>query len=233
MPLPEYNDLILTLEKRERRIAELEREFGRRQQAGPSAPIDPEVEQEAHSQRVINGISCVISGDDILEYVEEDNQLGNVIGRVRPDGTAEMFAAVAPVDADDAAVAIADAAIAVDAAVADDAAVDAADDAAVAVADAAIADADSFIGLRDMSMAFTDGQTIAHPLSRKRGQPVLETAWIGTYDKDSNAILRNGVSYRSLSAFAKAHNGRKTANGWADCFCNMHGAWVSTYRLGA
>jgi hypothetical protein len=79
---------------------------------------------------------------------------------------------------------------------------------------------------------------IAHPIKRKNSQPVLETCWIGTYDADSKMIRHNGTAYTSISAFAMAHiiavgNVRKSANGWKDCFCSMHGAWVSTYRLGA
>ena len=186
MPLPEYNALILTLQERENRIAELEREFGRRQHAGPS-----EVEVEAeHDQRVINGISCVISGDEILQYFEEDNQLGNVIGMVRPDGTAELFASGLPV---------------------------------------------AVSGIRDMDVAFTDGQMIVHPLQLRNNLPMLETAWVGIYDSTLNVIVHN-VNYPSISSFAEAHwlaNGTpRNANGWKECFCNLGGEWVSTYSLG-
>ena len=193
MSLPEYNALILRLDERERRVAELEREFGTRQQAGPSIPlIDPEIGQD-HNQRVINGIPCVISGDQIIEYFEEDNQLGNVIGMMRPDGTPEMFAAAAQAE---------------------------------------------FIGIRDMAAAFTDGQMIVHPLQRIHDRPILGTAWVGTYDADSNVIRHNGSVYTSINAFAMAHHLAvgsrcKTADGWEECFCAMGGNWVSTYRLGA
>jgi len=184
MPLPEYNTLILTLQERERRIAELVREFGQRQHAGPS--------ESEHDQRIINGISCVISGDEILQYFEEDNQLGNVIGTMRPDGTAMMFAQPAR---------------------------------QVAVS-----------GIRDMAVAFTDGQMIVHPLQRRNNQPMLETSWVGTYDATLNMIVHNSVRYPSISSFAMAHwfaNGSpRSANGWKECFCNLGGEWVSTYRLG-
>ena len=82
--------------------------------------------------------------------------------------------------------------------------------------------------LRNMSVAFTDGQLIVHPLKRRRGQPVLESAWVGTFCSSRDAIMRDGIAYPSLSAFAVAHRGE----GWRECFCAMGGVWVSTNNLG-
>ena len=85
--------------------------------------------------------------------------------------------------------------------------------------------------LRNMSVAFTDGQLIVHPLKRRRGQPVLESAWVGTFCSSRDAIMRDGIAYPSLSAFAVAHRG-SSSNGWRECFCAMGGVWVSTNNLG-
>ena len=84
---------------------------------------------------------------------------------------------------------------------------------------------------RDMAKCFTNGQPIRHTIG-------INKTWIGTYDSSKNGIVCDGISYYSLSKFAKAHNKiellhrvTNTANGWKECECEVDGKWISTYSL--
>jgi hypothetical protein len=85
---------------------------------------------------------------------------------------------------------------------------------------------DSERGCRIMSKCFRNGQRIKHTIGSDE--------WIGVYN--SNKILYNNVEYSSLSAFSIKHHeacetGRKTANGWNECKCEIDSVWVSTTSL--
>lgn len=83
----------------------------------------------------------------------------------------------------------------------------------------------------DMPKHFVDGRRIRHRIN-------TNNIWIGTYDSSKNGIVHEGTLYKSLSAFAVAHQrvnpgNRKTntANGWKDCEYEVDGEWKSTYSL--
>jgi anti-sigma28 factor (negative regulator of flagellin synthesis) len=83
---------------------------------------------------------------------------------------------------------------------------------------------------RKMKTCFTDGQRIRHTIRHK--------IWIGTYDSSKDAIVHNGVTYRTISMFATAHvladhnpNRASPRDGWKHCECEVQGKWVSTYDL--
>jgi hypothetical protein len=84
-------------------------------------------------------------------------------------------------------------------------------------------------GCRDMTKCFTNGQRIRHKIG-------ILKIWIGTYDTLQNMILHNQKSYKSLSGFAGMHYitdrpDRVSANGWAECECEVDGIWISTFNL--
>ena len=83
---------------------------------------------------------------------------------------------------------------------------------------------------RMMKMCFTDGQRIRHMIRGKM--------WIGVYDSAKNAIIHNGVAYRTITLFATTHvltehNPKRATprDGWKNCQCEVKGEWVSTYDL--
>jgi hypothetical protein len=87
------------------------------------------------------------------------------------------------------------------------------------------------IGCRDMSKCFVDGQRIRHIIG-------YDHIWIATYDRSHDAIVHNGVLYKSPSRFATAHNTielpyrkAKNANGWAECEYEENGEWKSTFNM--
>jgi hypothetical protein len=83
---------------------------------------------------------------------------------------------------------------------------------------------------RDMAEHFIDGQIIRHKFDGDK-------IWQGTYDAETNCIMRYEDYYKSLSAFALAHykteepGRRKTVNGWRECEYKVPGSWNSTYSL--
>jgi hypothetical protein len=84
-------------------------------------------------------------------------------------------------------------------------------------------------GCRDMSKCFTHGQRIRHKIG-------INKIWIGKYDSLKNGIIYDTKFYKSLSGFAKTHNSiinsnRTSANGWAECECEVNGEWISTFNL--
>ena len=83
-------------------------------------------------------------------------------------------------------------------------------------------------GCRNMAICFKNGQRINHTIG-------ITKIWIGTYDSSNNKIVCDGISYDSLSCFALTHRRiykvRKTANGWAECKCEVDGKWISTVDL--
>jgi len=84
-------------------------------------------------------------------------------------------------------------------------------------------------GCRDMSKCFTHGQRIRHKIG-------INKIWIGIYDSSKNGIIYDTKFYKSLSGFAKTHNSiinsnRTSANGWAECECEVNSEWISTFNL--
>lgn len=76
---------------------------------------------------------------------------------------------------------------------------------------------------RDLSKYFTHGQRICHTIG-------IDRTWIGCYDTSKNAIVFNNTVFKSLSRFAMAHykhegSSRVSANGWAECKCEVEGQW--------
>ena len=85
---------------------------------------------------------------------------------------------------------------------------------------------------RDMTKCFADGQRIRHKLN-------MNNIWIGTYDSSKKGTMYEGTLYKTLSAFAVAHQKANpgsrrtnTANGWKECEYEVNGEWKSTYSLG-
>jgi hypothetical protein len=84
-------------------------------------------------------------------------------------------------------------------------------------------------GCRDMTKCFTHGQRIRHKIG-------INKIWIGTYDSLKNGIIYDTKFYKSLSGFVQTHYSidkpnRITANGWAECECEVNGEWISTFNL--
>jgi hypothetical protein len=82
-----------------------------------------------------------------------------------------------------------------------------------------------------MSLYFTNGLRIRHVVDSDPNK-----TWIGTYNSTTNKIIYNNVSYTSLSDFAVRHHNvynstRASANGWAECQCEVNGAWVTASNL--
>jgi hypothetical protein len=83
---------------------------------------------------------------------------------------------------------------------------------------------------RNMSKCFTDGQRLRHTIG-------INKTWIGIYDASKNEIICDMKSYKSLSGFAGTHYSIErpdrvnSANGWAECECEVNGKWISTYGL--
>ena len=84
-------------------------------------------------------------------------------------------------------------------------------------------------GCRDMTKCFTHGQRIRHKIG-------INKIWIGKYDSLKNGIIYDTKFYKSLSRFAQTHyriinSNRTSANGWAECECEVNGEWISTFNL--
>lgn len=83
---------------------------------------------------------------------------------------------------------------------------------------------------RNMSKCFTHGQRLRHTIG-------INKTWIGIYDASKNEIICDTKSYKSLSRFAATHysierpDRGNSANGWAECECEVNGKWISTYSL--
>ena len=83
---------------------------------------------------------------------------------------------------------------------------------------------------RNMSKCFSDGQHLRHTIG-------INKTWIGIYDASKNEIIYDTKSYKSLSRFAGTHysierpDRGNSANGWAECECEVNGKWISTYSL--
>lgn len=85
---------------------------------------------------------------------------------------------------------------------------------------------------RDMRIAFRNRQKIRHVID--------DEVWIGTYIAATNKIMHDGIEYKSISGFAKAHNLESdqcnnksgNANGWTDCECKTSkGGWIKCNEL--
>lgn len=87
------------------------------------------------------------------------------------------------------------------------------------------------ITISKMSQVFTEGLLIRHIVGSD-----LNKTWIGTYNATTDRIVHEGISYTSPSDFAVKHHrvynpDRKSANGWAECHCQINGQWVNTGML--
>lgn len=84
---------------------------------------------------------------------------------------------------------------------------------------------------RDMHRVFTNGDVISHTAIG------TEDTWFGYYRSDDNRIVANGIVYRSLSGFCKAHYTRvrptrcPNTNGWIACNVLRDGAWINCDTL--
>jgi hypothetical protein len=73
-----------------------------------------------------------------------------------------------------------------------------------------------------LSSIFTHEQMIYHATE--------EGTWIGQYDAEQEGILYDGVIYRSLYAFARAHSG-KPCSGWRECRVEYNGGIIEALEL--
>ena len=74
-----------------------------------------------------------------------------------------------------------------------------------------------------LDFALTNGQTIRHIAGNN--------IWYAKYDLESNTLVSKGVSYKSLTAFAKSHYSivepfRNTVNGFIECEMECEGGWT-------
>jgi hypothetical protein len=82
-----------------------------------------------------------------------------------------------------------------------------------------------------MRKTFADGQSIRHAINQDQNK-----TWIGKYNATTDKIIYNEISYTSPSDFAIKHhkiynNDRRSANGWAECECEVNGEWVNAGTL--
>lgn len=86
---------------------------------------------------------------------------------------------------------------------------------------------------RNMYLCFHDKQPIRHTCTG------TNSIWEGVYDKNTNCIVHNSVSYKTPSGFAKAHykktrtDRESNANGWKQCEMFLNGKWRSIHKLSA
>lgn len=73
-----------------------------------------------------------------------------------------------------------------------------------------------------LSTVFTHEQLIYH--SNQEG------TWIGQFDQEQDAIIYDGIMYRSLCAFARAHSG-KQCSGWRECRVEFNGEIIEASEL--
>lgn len=84
---------------------------------------------------------------------------------------------------------------------------------------------------RNMRDCFTHGQLIKHKIGKTDTK-----IRIGIYDYLENGIICEGKFYKSISNFALTHHhiynpGRKSVNGWAECYYKVDEKWISTYTI--
>jgi hypothetical protein len=90
------------------------------------------------------------------------------------------------------------------------------------------------IGCRNENRCFIDQQKIMYPLKNDNGENI---EILGFYDKNTQQIICNDKSYKSLNTFVVEHNKihRKnknpSANAWLKCKCEINNKWISTYSL--
>jgi hypothetical protein len=92
---------------------------------------------------------------------------------------------------------------------------------------------------RDMSKCFTNGQKIRHIIPKNEKKNIYnDDIWTGIYNRSTNKIKcdQNNKLYGSPSAFAGAHQTLikkkiRSANGWAECECEIDNIWTSIYNL--
>lgn len=82
-----------------------------------------------------------------------------------------------------------------------------------------------------MRKTFTDGQSIRHIINQDQNK-----TWVGKYNATTDKIIYNEISYTSPSDFAVKHqriyyHDRRSANGWAECECEVNGEWVNAGTL--
>ena len=88
-------------------------------------------------------------------------------------------------------------------------------------------------GCRNMRLCFHDKQLIRHTCAG------TDFIWVGVYNKQTNRIVHNSVSYKTPSGFAQAHYRIKrperisNANGWKQCEMFLDGKWKSIHKLAA
>ena len=87
------------------------------------------------------------------------------------------------------------------------------------------------LGCRNMQSLFIDKQRIRHKIDEDK-------IWIGYYDMETDTIIHNKMSYKSLSSFTRTHYGIdrpdrcKESNGWRECEVEIEkDKWLSTFCL--
>jgi hypothetical protein len=73
-----------------------------------------------------------------------------------------------------------------------------------------------------LSKIFPDEQLVYHTTP--------DGTWIGQYDLSQDGIVYDGVVYKSLCAFARAHSG-KPCSGWRDCQIQYEGEIIPASEL--
>jgi hypothetical protein len=73
-----------------------------------------------------------------------------------------------------------------------------------------------------LSTVFTDQQLIYH--TNHSG------TWIGEFDALKDGIVHDGIVYRSMCAFARAHSG-KPCSGWRECRVEYEGEIIEASEL--
>ena len=73
-----------------------------------------------------------------------------------------------------------------------------------------------------LSTIFTDEQLIYHTNH--------DGTWIGQFDASQDGIVYDGMVYKSLCAFARAHSG-KPCSGWRQCRVEYKGEIIEASEL--
>ena len=88
-------------------------------------------------------------------------------------------------------------------------------------------------GCRDMRLCFRDKQCIRHTCTG------TNSIWTGVYNRHTNCIVHDSVSYKTPSGFAQAHyiktrpDRESNANGWKQCEMLLDDTWRSMFKLAA
>jgi hypothetical protein len=85
-----------------------------------------------------------------------------------------------------------------------------------------------------MRDCFDDGDLVRHFI------PSLNSTWDGVYDEETETIHYQGIDYKSISGFTKAHyrvalndpSTNKGGNGWKECVIVRNGVETPANEVG-